>query len=83
MSKIIAVSKDRYRASAAEKRMYGGNTVTDFYVHREEDKNDPSKWKIVRGYGKTPGERKTDAIRRSGFLLTPLHEGIVLSKLEK
>jgi hypothetical protein len=67
VGKIIAVSKDRYRASASERRIHGGATVTEFYVYRAEDKDDPSKWKIVRGYGPTPGERKTDAIRRSGF----------------
>ena len=75
MSKIIASSKDRYRASASERRLYGGATVTEFYIYRAEDANDASKWKIVRGYGKTPGERKTDAIRRSGLLGSPAPEG--------
>lgn len=70
-TKIIASSKDRYRASAAERRLYGGSTVTQFYVYRAEDRNDASRWRIVTGYGKTPGERKTDAIRRSGFLDEP------------
>jgi len=64
---IVAVSKDRYRATAAERRLYGGSTVTEFYVYRREDEKDPSKWKVVRGYGKTPGERKTNAIRNSGL----------------
>lgn len=66
-SKILAFSKDRYRATAAERRLYGGSTVTDFFVMRAEDRDDASKWLVVRGYGKTPGERKTDAIRRSGL----------------
>jgi len=65
---VLAVSKDRHRASASERRMYGGAAVTDFYVYRRETKNDPSKWKVVRGYGRTPGERKTFAIERSGLL---------------
>lgn len=65
--KIIAVSKDRYRASASEKRLYGGSTITEFYVFKEEDEKDPSKWKVITGYGPTPGERKTDAIKRSGL----------------
>jgi hypothetical protein len=68
MSKVFASSRHRYRASAAERRMYGGATVTEFFVYRAEDRGDASKWKIVVGYGKTPGERKTDAIRRSGLV---------------
>lgn len=57
---IKAISKDRYRATAAERRLYGGATVTEFYVWDV----DVNVTKVVRGYGKTPGERKTDAIRR-------------------
>ena len=67
MSKIIAVSKDRYRASAVERRLYGGVTVTRFFVFKAEDEGDGSKYQVVTGYGPTPGERKTDAIRRSGL----------------
>ncbi len=67
VSKIIAVSKDRYRATASERRLHGGKTVTEFYVFRAEDEKNPGAWKIVRGYGPTPGQRKTDAIRRSGL----------------
>lgn len=66
--KIVASSRYRYRASAAERRAYGGNTVTEFFVYRAEDAKSPERWRIVKGYGPTPGERKTDAIRRSGFL---------------
>lgn len=65
--KIIANSFERYRATALERRMYGGATVTKFYVYRAEDKDNPSKWLVIVGYGPTPGERKTDAIRRSGL----------------
>ena len=75
MPKIVASSRYRYRASASERRLYGGATVTEFFVYRAEDKDEPSKWKIVRGYGPTPGERKTDAIRRSGLLGPPSPEG--------
>lgn len=66
--KILASSRYRYRASAAERRQYGGATVTEFFVYRAEDAHNADRWRIVRGYGATPGERKTDAIRRSGFL---------------
>jgi hypothetical protein len=64
---LTAVSKERYRASPSEKRMYGGSTVTVFYVYRKEDAKNPSAWKVVRGYGPTPVERKTDAMNRSGL----------------
>lgn len=59
--KISALSRNRYRASAAERRQYGGNTVTEFWVTR----GDTDETLIINGYGKTPGERKTDAIKRA------------------
>jgi hypothetical protein len=65
LSELWASSKDRYRASAKEKRMYGGSTVTEFYVGKKGDEDDASKWVVQVGYGKTPGERKTDAMRRA------------------
>jgi hypothetical protein len=64
---VRAVSKNRYRATASERRLHGGSTVTEFYVYRDEDRDNHAAWKVVTGYGKTPGERKTDAIRRSGL----------------
>lgn len=64
-TKLVAFSKNRYRASAAEKRQYGGNTVTEFYVMRPEDEKKPENWATVFGYGPTPGERKTNAILRA------------------
>lgn len=67
MKKIIAVSKNRHRATATEFREHGGRTVTEFYVFRDEDENKPSLWKVVSGYGRTPGDRKMDAISRSGL----------------
>lgn len=68
MSKIFAQSTERYNGGAKIKRLYGSSTITVFFVWREEDKDEPSKWKKVEGFGPTPGERKTDAIRRSGLL---------------
>ena len=65
--KIVANSYERYNGGARVARQYGSSTVTRFYVYRSEDKNDAGKWLKVEGYGKTPGERKTDAIRRSGL----------------
>jgi len=65
-AKIVAISMNRYRASAAEKRLHGGNAITEFSVHFEGAPVE--QWKRVKGYGPTPGQRKTDAIRRSGLL---------------
>lgn len=63
MSKIRlrAVSKDRYRASADERRRYGGDTVTEFYVTRM----DLDETRVFTGYGPTPGERKTFALKKA------------------
>ncbi len=61
---VIAISKDRYRASAEEKRRYGGSTVTTFYVMRSADEDDASKWDVITGYGKSPADRKRDAIEK-------------------
>jgi hypothetical protein len=58
--KIVAVSKERYRATAAQKRAYGGSTVTEFYV---QFKGDPESVRVVKGFGRTPGDRKTFAMR--------------------
>lgn len=67
--KLVATSFERYRATAAQRRLHGGRTVTRFYVYRPEDRDEPSKWVTVEGYGPTPGQRKTDAKRRAIPLL--------------
>ncbi len=59
--KVEAFSKHRYRASPQEKARYGGSTITQFYVRYADP---PHETKEIMGYGKTPGERKTDAIRK-------------------
>lgn len=64
MSKVIATSISRYNGGVAIKRKHGSSTVTTFRLYREEDANDPSKWREMEGYGPTPGDRKTDAIRK-------------------
>lgn len=63
--RIEASSMYRYRATAQERRTYGGCTVTDFWISIV---GEPGTGRLVRGYGPTPGERKTDAIRRSGLV---------------
>jgi hypothetical protein len=63
--RLFASSKDRYRATAAQRRLYGGAAITEFYIFRKEDRNDASKWLVVTGYGPTPGERKTFALNKA------------------
>ncbi len=65
MAKILAKSFERYNGGAAVKRLHGSSTVTRFYVY--VDGTPPDGWKVVEGFGPTPGDRKTDAIRRSGL----------------
>lgn len=66
IAKVKASSMNRYRASAAERRLHGGKTVTEFLIWGE----DAAGLRVTQfhkqfGYGPTPGERKTDALRRS------------------
>lgn len=63
-SKIVATSFERYNGGVRIKRLYGSSTVTRFYVHFARDAKNPMAWKKIEGYGPTPGERKTDAIRK-------------------
>ena len=64
MGRIVAVSFERYNGGKSIERKFGSSTVTKFYVYREEYESDPSQWKVVEGFGPTPGDRKTFAIRR-------------------
>lgn len=61
METIRAISKERWRATADERRCYGGKTVTEFWVIMSKDGVE-EKMLVVKGYGATPGERKTFAI---------------------
>ncbi len=60
--KVFAVSQERWRASAAEKRLYGGSTMTKFLVGFEG--SDPSTWRECVAGGATPGDRKAAAIQQ-------------------
>lgn len=61
--KLQASSMYRWRATASERRLYGGATVTEFLV---EDRDQPGVPGImVKGYGPTPGERKTYAMQQA------------------
>jgi hypothetical protein len=59
--KVVADSMNRYHASPQEKRRYGGSTVTVFSVRFDGDYSSAQR---ITGYGKTPGERKTDAMNK-------------------
>lgn len=58
MSKPQALSFERWRATARERRRYGGKTVTKFYVWT--DSYDTLE---VVGYGPTPAARKAYATK--------------------
>jgi hypothetical protein len=60
-----ASSQERWRASASERRRYGGSTVTKFFVSRDGFNDSPSEWLTVIGYGRMPGNRKTNAIAKA------------------
>lgn len=62
--KVIATSFERYNGGIAIKREYGSSTITKFYVHWEGEESNPQSWKVISGFGKTPGERKSYAIRK-------------------
>lgn len=62
---LWAVSKERYRATASEKRLYGGSTITIFWCGKKEDKDNASKWITIKGVGATPSERKKDALTKA------------------
>lgn len=62
---LVAVSFERYNGGVRVKRRWGSSTVTRFWVYRKEDASDPKKWLTITAFGRTPGERKTDAIRQA------------------
>lgn len=61
--KLFATSIERYYGGIQEKRKYGGTGAVTVFLIGEKG-SDASTWKKVTGHGKTPGERKTDALRR-------------------
>ena len=62
--KLIARSCERYNGGVKIKRLYGSSTITRFIVYRPEDKDNPAAWQKIEGFGPTPGDRKTDAMRK-------------------
>ena len=58
-------SESRYRASAAEQRLYGGKTVTRFIAAPSDDAR---TWFYVESFGPTPGERKSLALKVATLL---------------
>lgn len=58
-------SESRYRATAAEQRLYGGKTVTKFKIYT----HDEICWFYVESFGPTPGERKSLATQVAKLLV--------------
>lgn len=61
--KVVAFSMERWRATAEERRTYGGAAVTKFGVTRL----DTNETLYITAYGKTPGERKTNAMNEARY----------------
>lgn len=59
--KLKTTSRNAYNGGVAAKRQYGSSTMTEFWVFRPEDENNPKRWAIVVVGGKTPGDRATRA----------------------
>lgn len=59
--KLVATSRSRYNGGVQAKRQYGSSTMTEFWVHRPEDKEHPNRWAVVVVGGRTPGDRATRA----------------------
>lgn len=69
MRQIEAISTERYRATAAQRRQYGGATITVFFCRYVDWQDDIKKSGYIpsvkiTGYGPMPGNRVTDAKRR-------------------
>lgn len=60
--KVIAQSIERWRASATQRRLYGGSTMTKFLVGYSDEPVD--KWLECVAGGATPAERKAAAINQ-------------------
>lgn len=60
--KLKAISLERYRATAAERRLHGGKTVTIFLVFHPDAPGDYGRAEKFTGYGPTPAARKVYAV---------------------
>jgi hypothetical protein len=58
---LKTTSRSSYNGGVAAKRQYGSSTMTEFWVYRSEDKNNPKRWATVIVGGRTPGDRSTRA----------------------
>lgn len=68
--KMTAISMRRHNAGVRAKRAYGSSTATLFLCGRQGEE---SVW--VEAYGPTPGDRKTNAMRRVENATTEELEG--------
>jgi len=58
MTKLLTKSIERWRATASQRRLHGGATVTRFFVCEA----DGERHGEFVGYGRTPGDRKSYAM---------------------
>ncbi len=69
MTTLKLTSGERYRATASQKRAFGGSTITLFFVSADgvaDYGHGVAGFErgMVAGYGATPSARKVDAARR-------------------
>ena len=61
MARFRTFSMSRYNGGVAVKRLHGSSTVTVFAV---DDTETGKRYRDIRGFGRTPGERHTYAVRK-------------------
>jgi hypothetical protein len=66
--KLKAYLMYRHNGGIAIKRQWGSSTVTEFWVYKDEKTPNESMVKI-QAYGKTPGKRKTYALKQAELIL--------------
>lgn len=57
---IVLTSKTRYNGGVKVKRQFGSSTITEFWVEIDGK----LQTNTVLGYGPTPGDRKTYALKK-------------------
>jgi hypothetical protein len=71
---LKTTSRSRYNGGAAAKRQYGSSTMTEFWVYRPQDENNPKRWATVIVGGRTSGDRSTRAKIQAEPILRDLLE---------
>ena len=69
-NKLVAHSYERYRGGMHVKRIYGSGTVTRFYVFHAGDERNANRWLQIETMGRTPGDRKTLALKLGAMIFS-------------